>query len=120
MNKVQALNSFWSSFQLVAYDENSVPEEAPLPYITYETSVDDFNHEIALTANLWYRDTSWKDITEKEMEISTYIGRGGRIKKYDGGAFWIKKGTPWAQRLPEQSDDMVRRIVMNYTIEYID
>lgn len=120
MNKIQALHAFWGSFGLKAYDETSVPDGAELPYITYEVSSDDFGKSLAQTASLWYRSSSWADITAKEMQIADFIGRGGRMIAYTGGAMWIQKGQPWAQRMAEPSDDMVRRIVLNIEIEFLD
>ena len=121
MNKIQALNQLWiNASGLAAYDETSVPDSAALPYLTYETTVDNFGSEVAGTASLWYRSTSWADASQKELEIADYIGRGGRIVAYEGGAFWIKKANPWAQRMSDASDDMVRRIVLNLSIEFID
>lgn len=121
MNKTQALNQFWQDASgLIAYDETSVPDSAELPYLTYETAVDNFDSEVAITASLWYRSESWQTITQKEMAVSDYIGRGGRMVAYDGGAFWIKKASPWAQRMAEASDDTIRRIVLNASIEFID
>ncbi len=120
MNKIQALHSFWSSFGLVAYDATSVPDNAELPYITYEVSSADFNIDLAQTANLWYRSTSWKDITEKEMQIADYISHGGIMITYDNGAFWLKKGVPWAQRMSDEQDDTIRRMILNIEIEFID
>lgn len=120
MNKVQALHSFWSSFGLKAYDENSVPTGTQFPYLTYETSVSDFNNAVFLTANLWYRSSSWADITAKEAEIANRITRGGCIISYEDGAFWIVKGTPWAQRMGDSSDDMIRRMALNVEIEFLD
>lgn len=120
MNKIETLNSFWAQFGLKAYDENSVPDGAVLPYMTYESSDDDFDHPVALTASLWYRSSSWKEITLKELEIADFIGRGGVLVNYDGGALWIKKGNPFAQRMPDSSDDSIRRIVMNIEVEFLD
>lgn len=120
MNKIQALHSFWSGFDLKAYDETSVPDDAALPYITYEVSSDSFGNKLAQSASLWYRDSSWASITEKEQQISEYITRGGRTVAFDGGAMWIRKGTPWVQRMSEPSDDMIRRIVLNIQIEFLD
>jgi hypothetical protein len=119
MNKMQTLHSFWSGFGLKAYDENSVPDNAQLPYITYEASDDDFGNTLFQTANLWYRSSGWGEITEKEQEISDFITRGGRMVAFDDGAMWIQKGSPWAQRLEEPSDEMIRRIVLNITIEFM-
>lgn len=133
MNKVQALHSFWSGFGLKAYDATHVPDEAVLPYITYEVSTDSFGEQLSQTASLWYRSSSWKDIQEKELEIAEYIGRGGRMVAYDASvgyldnvllyqkaAFWIHKGTPWAIRVAGEGDEMVKRIMMNIEVEFID
>lgn len=120
MDKMQALHSFWKSFNLPAYDENTVPDDAGSRYLTYEASDDSFGYEIAQSASLWYRDSSWVNITAKEQQISDFIGRGGRMIAYEGGAIWIQKARPWAQRMNDPSDDMMRRIVLNITVEFLD
>lgn len=119
MNVAQVLQAFWSGFDLPAYDENTVPDEAALPYVTYEVSDDYFGEDRQLSASLWYHSTSWADITAKEQQIAEFIGRGGRMFAVDGGAIWLKRGNPWAQRMAEPSDAMVRRIVLSYEIEFI-
>ena len=121
MNKWQALQSFWASFGLPAYDQATVPtgEHRPqLPYITYEASVDSFDSAIALSASLWYYGTSWGPVTTKLSEIETAISRGGTLRPCDGGALWIKPGAPFAQRMSDP-DDMIRRIVLNIEAEFI-
>lgn len=128
MNKMQTLHAFWSGFGIPAFDEGSVPDESEriaaygsaFPYITYEVSSDDFGSQIPMTASLWYRSTSWQDVTAKEQQISDYIGRGGRMIAYSGGAMWVQKATPWAQRLEDPSDETIRRIVLNIQVEYMD
>lgn len=120
MDNLQAYNQFWNSFGLVAYDENSVPEKTAAPYITYEAAADDFGTEIPLAASIWYRTTSWTPIMEKSKEISAYIGRGGRLVSYDGGAFWITKGTPFMTRMGDPDDDVIKRILLNITVEFIE
>ena len=118
MSKEQALHSFWSGFNLPAYDENSVPDDATLPYITYEVVTGDFDTELPMAASLWYRSSSWAAITEKANEIERAITRGGRMVSYEGGAFWLRKRN--STRMAEPTDDMIRRILMNLTIEFID
>lgn len=120
MDKVQTLDRFWNGFGLKAYDENSVPDKTPFPYITYEVSTDTFGNTVAQTASVWYRSSSWSEITEKVQDIENFITRGGRMLSYDGGAMWVQKDTPWAQRMGDSSDEMIRRIVLNITIEYLD
>lgn len=120
MDKIQALNNFWSSFGLPAYDVNSVPSDASYPYITYEVSLSDFDHDIPLTASIWYKGTSWLGATQKEAEISSYIGRGGLIVPYEGGAFWLRKATPFAQRIGDDTNDQIKRYILQLSIEYMD
>ena len=72
MTKEQALTKFWESFGLTAYDENSVPsgENKPTyPYITYNVVTGSFGSNLALTASLWYKSSSWEAITNKADEI---------------------------------------------------
>lgn len=119
MTALQAIHAFWSSFGIPAYDVNTVPDNAQLPYITYDVSNDYFDAEIMQVASIWYRSTSWTEITAKEQEIAEYIGRGGRNLICDGGAVWIKRRSPWAQRMADPSDSMIRRIVLNIEMEFI-
>ncbi len=118
MNKAQALNDFWNRFGLTAYDESTVPDDAALPYITYNFAEDEFGYSISLNASLWYRGRRWDEITTKFNEISNYIGRGGIMVSYEGGAMLIRKGTPFAQRMKDE-DDSIRRIYMNIEVEYL-
>ena len=124
MDKLQAYQSFWESFELTAYDENTVPDGAMAlnngKYITYEMADSDFDRTIALTASLWYDGYSWAEISQKELEIAHDISRGGKIIPCDGGAIWIKRGAPWAQRMSDSSSDKIRRIVLNVEVEFLD
>lgn len=121
MTKEQALTKFWESFGLTAYDENSVPsgENKPTyPYITYNVVTGSFGSDLALTASLWYKSSSWEAITTKADEISRAIGLGGVILTYDDGAIWIKRGDSFAQRMNDPNDS-IRRIYLNIIAEYI-
>ena len=121
MDKYQALQNFWSSYGIDAYDESTVPTgdyKPELPYVTYDISVSDFNHPIPLHASIWYYGSSWKPITEKLVEIESDIGVGGKIVPCEKGAIWIKKASPFAQRLSDP-DDMIRRIYLSISAEYL-
>lgn len=117
MTKWQALQTFWSSFGLTAYDENTVPDDAVMPYITYESATADFDEKFQRTASLWYRSNSWADISDKADAISEYIG-GGVGVTYTGGRLWITKESLFAQRMSDDSDDKIRRVVLQIAIEY--
>ena len=50
MTKAAAIYQFWSGFGLTAYEENTVPEDAVFPYVTYQLVTDSFGREVAATA----------------------------------------------------------------------
>ena len=121
MDKFQALQSFWSSFGIPAFDENTVPtadDKPTYPYITYDAIDGSLGDYVAMSGSIWDYGTSWARITTKLAQIETAIGRGGKLIQIDGGAIWIKRGNPFAQRLSD-SNDMVRRIFINIEAEYI-
>lgn len=118
MNKDQAIHSFWSGFGLTAYDETDVPDDAVYPYITYSVSTDKWETVVNLTGNLWYRSTSWKEISDKKEQIAQYIG-DGKVIKIDGGYLWIVQGQPFAQRMADDTDETVRRIYINIQAEFL-
>lgn len=117
-NKDQALHDFWAGFGLTAYDENTVPENAEMPRLTYNVVLASFNEPQAMTASLWYRTRSWEEISDKAAQIAREIGRGGKIVHYDGGAVWIKRGSPFSQRVSDE-DDTIRRILINIEAEFL-
>lgn len=116
-DKWTAIHELWSGFGLTAYDENTVPDNAALPYITYEASVAGLDETVYLTASIWYRSNSWAEVSQKAEEISDYIG-GGLGVRYDDGRLWVTKQSPFAQRLADQSDEQIRRIVLQVTAEF--
>ena len=119
MDKSQALQTFWSGFGLPAYDELSVPDDATLPYITYSVATDSFDNVVGLTGSLWYRSDSWAEISRKADVISEHIGEGGSLIRLDSGYLWVTKGTPFAQRMSDPSDDKIRRIYVSLMAEYL-
>lgn len=118
MDKAQALNSFFNSFGIPAYDSQTVPENAALPYITYETQTDSLDAQLNLTNSIWYRSTSWADIESKTSEIAERLGVGGVVVKIDGGYLWLYKGFPFAQRMSDP-DDSIRRMIINIRAEFL-
>ena len=119
MTKAAAIYQFWNSFGLTAHEENTVPDDADFPYITYQLVTDSFDREIPLTASIWYRSESWTDINAKAEEVSQKISRGGKIIPCDGGAIWLKRGQPFAQSMGDESDNLIKRKYLNITAEYM-
>lgn len=105
MDKWQAVHSFWNSFDIPAYDEASVPDDATMPYITYSASTDSMDSPVALTGSIWYRSlSSWGEISRKAEEINNRLKCGGVTIPVSGGYLWIVRGTPFAQRGNEGGD----------------
>jgi hypothetical protein len=119
MTKAAAIYQFWNGFGLTAYEENTAPEDATFPYVTYQLVTDSFDREVAATASLWYRGEGWTSINAKTEEISAHIGLGGKIIKCDGGRIWIKRGQPFAQNMGDESDDLIKRKYLNLTFEFL-
>lgn len=118
MTKAAAIYQFWSGFGLTAYEENTVPDDALFPYITYQLVTDSLGQEVAATASLWYRSESWTEANAKSEEISKKIGFGGTIIKCDGGRIWLKRGQPFSQNMGDDSDDLIKRKYLNISLEY--
>lgn len=120
MNKAQAIQKFWSSFNIPAYDETTVPDDAKMPYITYRVVTDSIGAVCNLSGSIWYRSSSWRDISNKAEEIARAVGQYGFTKeKLDDGYMWVVKGTPFAQRMSDPEDDMIRRIYINLQAEFL-
>lgn len=121
MDKWQAIDTFWNSFGIPAYDQNSVDtgEDSPqLPYITYEAQTGALDQVLTLAGSIWYRSSSWREISQKADEIAETIGYGYHIENVDGGYLWIVKGQPFAQRMNDE-DDMIRRIYIMLNAEFL-
>ena len=119
MTKAAAIYQFWSGFGLTAYEENTVPDDAAFPYLTYQLVTDSFDHEVSVAASLWYRSESWTAINEKTEEVSREISRGGKIIPCDGGAIWLKRGQPFAQNMGDESDNLIKRKYLNIAVEFM-
>ena len=120
MDREQALHRFWSSFGLSAWDENAVPSGSELPYLTYSVATAEMGEDVLLGASVWYKSASWAAITQKVEEIGSAIGNGGILLPYRNGRLWIRKGSPFSQRMGDPDDPMIRRIYLNIVAEYLE
>ncbi len=119
MTKAGAIYDFWNSFGLTTYEENTVPTDAKFPYITYQLVTDSFGREVQMTASIWYRNSSWLEANAKVEDISSAIGMGGVRLNFDNGAIWLKRGSPFAQNMGDDSDNLIKRKYLNLSAEYI-
>ena len=118
MDKEQAIQSLWSQFNIPAYDENSVPDDVAYPFIAYSVSTGMLGGVTSLYASIYYRSTSWKDISHKINEIAQVLSPGVTLQ-LDNGYAYFYQGEPFAQRMSEPGDDMVKRYYLNIGAEFL-
>jgi hypothetical protein len=111
-----ALYNFFSGFGLPAYVEYAPPDDAELPYITYQLTDPDWRDSATFYARVWYRSTSYAQINAKVDEIAAAIGEGLRIPTPGGGSIWLNKGTPWSQNISNPGDDTLKEVYLNFIL----
>lgn len=126
MTREQAIFDFWNSFNIPAFEENSVPtgEEAPAyPYITYQLAIDNFGSQVQTSVSVYDRDkdnySALFHVLQKAAEIRKKISRGGIMLAFDGGAVWLNPNTPFSQIMGDSEDNAVHRAYLNMTAEFI-
>lgn len=118
MDKQQALYKLWhDASNIPCYAEGSVPDDAKMPYVTYETAIDSLDGAITLTATPWMRTESWAPLDAIVNEISDYIARGITVP-FDNGVMLVNKGTPFAQRRVDE-DTSVKGYLTSIQIEFL-
>lgn len=111
MDKWQALDAFWNSFGVPAYDEQTEFTEGDMPgfpHITYQAMGGVMDQVMSLSASLWYKSTSWAEISQKTNEILEKIVDDIRPVPLDeGGYLWIHLSgiSPFAQRIDSGSEN---------------
>lgn len=119
MDKWQAQDTFWNSFDIPAFDQNTVPPAAEMPYITYEAVSGSYDSPRTVTASVWYRSKSWREVSKKADEIAQGIKSMPPSMKIDGGRLAVRiPTTGFAQRMSDTDED-VRRIVLSVEMSFL-
>lgn len=121
MNRYEAIQKFFEGFNVPAYAESAVPAQAKFPYLTYNLVDGDFmSGEVAMNVNLWFYTDSEAKPNALAAELARAIGYGGRLLTFEGGAVWLKKGSPWCQNVPDDSgDEKVKHRYLNVDLEFL-
>lgn len=119
--KAAAVHTFLAGFGIPAYAAASVPDDAVEPYLTYSLITGAWGDgEVAMEVNLWYYGDGEVAPNAKVQEISDAVGLGGVLLPCDGGAVWVKRGSPFAQSTTDgTTDDKIKRRYINLDLEYI-
>ena len=119
MTESAALLKFFQGFEIDAYPNTAVPDNTPLPYLTYEVQRASFGKEVYIIVQIWYKTNSEAIPNAKADEIAKAIGRGGKMLQCDGGALWLKMGSPWCISSNTENDNTLKLRQLNVTIEYL-
>ena len=120
MDKQQALNRFWTEATgLPAYEELNIPETADVDsgYCTYQTIVDALDSPVFPLGHIWMRKVSWEALDIILKHVEAHI-EGGRLIPMDSGRLFICKGSPFAQRVEDESDNSIKGYLINIQAEY--
>lgn len=120
----QAFNTFWSSFNIPAFDESVTLIKRPFPYITYQLAEGDFNGgDVPMNVSIWDENSQGHSaltfLAEKAEEIRIKIGNNGILIPVEHGKIWIKRGKPFAQNMSEEGNPNIRRKLLLIYAEYI-
>lgn len=121
MTPEAAIYQFMAGFGIPAYAATATPDDAVMPYITYDLVMGGWElGEVNIPVNVWYRTTGEAEPNAKVREIARELGIGGVTLPCDGGFVWLKKGSPWAQVMRvEGEDENVKRRYVNVNAEFM-
>lgn len=106
------LHDFFEGFGIPAYEENTVPDDAEAPYITYDLSVPDWRNPSSISATIWYKSTDYTDVLNKADEICKKIEEGLRLPVKSGGCVYLYKDNPFSRVIPTEKDN-VKAVTLN-------
>lgn len=118
-SKQGAVASWLGSFGMPAYSARAVPDDAKLPYLTF-SPVDGAwgDGEQNVSVDVWERTESEAAINARVEAMGRALGIGGALLRCDGGAVWLKRGSPFANATDSGEDGVLRRSV-NVAAEFI-
>lgn len=114
INVAKALNSFWKSFGIPAYIEDTLPSDVHIPYITYTLTQPGWQESASIQARVWYKGTNYNAVMAKVDEIANTIGEGFSIPTEDGNVV-LYKDVNFSQIQPFPDSDL-RVVYLNLII----
>lgn len=117
MTKAGAFTAWLSDF-CDTFAAGNVPQGIKGPYLTYEWAEGSFvDGEVSVLVDLWAKTESEAVPNAIVSEMGHALGLGGVMLHCDGGALWVKRGTPFAQSVA--SEGPFKRRYINLDIEFL-
>ena len=111
-----ALYTFFSSFGIPAFVEETIPDDVSAPYITYELAEPDWRGSSALHARVWYKDRSFVAVAQKVDEIRNALGEGVSIPT-ESGVVYLYADDNWAQFMPMAGDPKLKCAYLSFVLQ---
>lgn len=119
MDKSQAIYHFWSGFGIPAYDENKLPPNATVPYITFESATGTFDNILSLTASIWDKGNSYEKLDKMADDIAKFI-KTMECPEIDGGRYRVFVGeSKYSMHMDDPIDDQIVRVRLNVNFEFM-
>lgn len=116
--KAAAVQEWLGSFGMPAYAEGSVPVAAKPPYMVYQPVDGALFEASTMAVGMWLRTTSEARANAKASELSRALSGGGAVLGCEGGAVWLRRGSPFCQAVDTGERGVKRRLV-NIEIEFM-
>ena len=111
-----ALYQYFNGF-MQAFPVTAVPEDAVLPWLTYEYAESDLRGPaVSVTANIWHRSESEAVPNATARAFRRYIEADGRVA-CDGGFLHIRPGKPFSLAVPDE-DNSIKRRYINLEVDF--
>ena len=112
----KALYTFFSGFGIPAYVSDNIPDNATMPYITYDLIEPIPYTRGTFNASVWYRDTSYENITAKVDEIKSAIDTGVSLKAGNGAVHIFRERSGAFCQMRNDPDRETKRAYLSMII----
>ena len=113
------LCDYWNSFDIPAYPEETVPDDATLPYITYDLKSPYWRDASIYNVRVWYEDTSFTGIINMVDKISADIGEGKRMESNGVIIYLFKEDTFFQMQPVPDSETDYKVAYLSMTIQVL-
>jgi len=116
LNQAQLFYSFFSSI-CPAYLQNTVPEGAQLPYLTYTLDNVDWETSNIIQVKIYTKEQGVANVINLADKLAKEIGEGISIEK-NGTYVYMRKGSPFLQFMVEDEKNYIKSVysVIEYNV----
>lgn len=112
-----ALYAFFSSFGIPAYVTDNIPDNVQMPYITYDVIEPEPLASGRLNASVWYRGTSYTEISAKVDQIKAAIGNGVSLPTPTGSVYLFRENNSAFARFMNDPNRETKRALLAILIQ---